>query len=462
MWTWSLIEIFPQTLPIQMEVASTLGVLAASSAGLPAAIIGVGALPAAIAAARGKLIETPIAFLGLSFVFFYGISAFGALLRGLDSSPTFIAAGLTAIYGLFASYVGYLVLRSPARSVAASLPVFKEPWKLGRLRLVQGVLLTLGTVGLAARFIAAGTFTTGEGVAPAALQTDRISEANWSVPLLLAHGVALVIWLALIRRNGTKRDLRFWILGAALYVAVYALVGSRSRILFAFVPAFGVFHLTGRGRKTWRPIVGLIVALAAYIGYGQVRDTIFLESPIRAKTSSIEDYIANHGDLMVFRATMDVMDRYPVYRDFTNGSTLVVPVTNWVPRSVWPEKPLPASAVYTSIFDPRAWDRGVTAVVGLIGELYMNGGHGVVLIGMFVLGGLLRLLGEYRNLARGNTGVDVLYSLMILPVATLARGDLAFVFFNAETSLAIAVGCLVFFSGLRKNAPSSTSIVRRE
>ncbi|GAA5147581.1 hypothetical protein GCM10023340_20210 [Nocardioides marinquilinus] len=110
-----------------------------------------------------------------------------------------------------------------------------------------------------------------------------------------------------------------------------------------------------------------------------------------------------------------IIDKTPVaipYRPITEMA--VAPVTAVIPRAVWPGKPLRVSGLEFY----RAYYRGEgvsSSALTFQGSLYMYGGIGVAVAGMFVLGGALRAVDDARERLGGLRG-GLIATIVFVPV----------------------------------------------
>lgn len=77
--------------------------------------------------------------------------------------------------------------------------------------------------------------------------------------------------------------------------------------------------------------------------------------------------------------------------DFAKGFTLWVAATAWIPRILWPDKPIMAgSSGMVAHFTGLTFAKGTSVGIGHIMELFINYGRWSVFAGVFVIGFLLR------------------------------------------------------------------------
>lgn len=398
---------------------------------------------------KGNTLENPIVLIGLSFFLFGGVSSVGVFMIGVSRYPSYTISIVFSIASLCLTYLVYYFSGKLCLSFAKCLPTFEGRWKTSWLVSMIFLLFFIGFYALKVRLdvIGVNVLHTNSNTLPAALQTDKLLDANWTIPLLSAPAVGIMVWYIFSMRSNWFH-LLLWISVVVFYFITFSALGSRSRLVMVLVPVLFVHHFMIKKLKTSYIVVILISIWLAYIVFGQKRSTIeygYYETAQKMASSYfLVSYLTDHDDLMEFRATLDVVDHYPDKEDFLLGSTILTPITNWVPRRIWPNKPDSASVKYTSKFRPLAWSKGGTAPPGYIGEWYMNFGFPGIVIGMIFLGVAVRVLKEYRDLNSNNSGVNMIYAASSLPVAMIARGCVGYVLTTAETNLFFLIVILVF------------------
>ncbi len=138
------------------------------------------------------------------------------------------------------------------------------------------------------------------------------------------------------------------------------------------------------------------------------------------------------------------------------GSTYLAGITTLIPRSLWPEKPLPGNVVSSVILTPDRYQlTGAETTAGLLGEAFINFGFTGGIIGGLILATLLIIL--ERLLASEDLAVWALGVLLTLRFVNVVRGDLANI--AAPSLIAVAVWLLVY--GGRKTASFRSRVERQ-
>ena len=123
-----------------------------------------------------------------------------------------------------------------------------------------------------------------------------------------------------------------------------------------------------------------------------------------------------------------VPDRYP----FQHGSTLISIAWAPVPRSIWAEKPpVRASTEFSAPIYEHSWQSASVAgdPPGIVGELWINGGWLAVLVGMPLLGAVLRQVERWNQLSAATQGLSSLvYGVFVVQLAPGSHPSMSPVF----------------------------------
>jgi hypothetical protein len=209
------------------------------------------------------------------------------------------------------------------------------------------------------------------GVGAAGALVERI--ASYHAIVIAASRVAVVaavVGTLLVRRLGFVR----WILGLMAATPALWMYGKRSIALLFLVAMLGIWLTTGRESKKSERLAGIIVAAVVFgifsSAYQQIvrpdLDTIRFTTYERQRIDFSRDPVLR---LSVFRAiTEDEPKILPAF-----GQSVVFYATLPVPRSAWPQKPLPYAQYVTSAAldqPPRMWGWGLTT--SILGEVLDN------------------------------------------------------------------------------------------
>lgn len=197
---------------------------------------------------------------------------------------------------------------------------------------------------------------------------SHVARRRWSWPKALAV-LALVAGVELMFVGN-----RVFILMAAAVIAM--LIVWRSGLL-ALV-GFGVVAApVGYAMIVYQEIRAMLFSASAADIASQVRDAA--GTPVK----TIEEYVLSVTESINVNVILQAIHDFGQRFDFLHGATLAKIFFVWIPRAVWPDKPLPITEYAGAAFAPNA---NVALVTTILGEFHMNfGGFGLLLLPAFIL-----------------------------------------------------------------------------
>lgn len=313
--------------------------------------------------------------------------------------PTDVVRGQwIALAGLAALLAGYAL--TPARTSATHEKRRRErDWPLGAILIVAVAMLGLGWT-----ITVAGVF----GLIPPALGSGFIGTLASSI----IFGNALLTIAALRHRSRLA-----WLL-LAVAVPVSSTLGfftgsKRSTLIFPAIVVLTGMFLGGRLRARWllAGALGLMLLypVAQFYRAQVLQDNTLtivdaLSSP-EYTFSALSDFVSGSNQSQYFvqgavatSARLDtigiasvIVRDTPRVSPFQDGRTLGLFFAAFIPRLVWPAKPeIPIGKWITATYGPGPHIDSWTGP-SFIGDLYLNFGIPSVVLGMLVLGALLRL-----------------------------------------------------------------------
>jgi hypothetical protein len=302
--------------------------------------------------------------------------------------------------------------------------------------LAVGVLFVAYVVVLTGPAVTLGTREEANAVREAAwpdLAIRSIVEALSLVPLLIAIG-----GLAELRRRTSSPGVRRLcttgaVLGGVLLLAV---VGpSTARYTIATV-VFAIAVLAGAVRTRTRVRRTVVATLFGFLFIFPIADAFRRADSVDASRQGFFDEYVGNSDYDSF---WQVANALSYWRDglVEPMRQLAGSVLFWVPRGLWPEKPLDTGVTLAQYRDYDVDNLSAP----LWAEALANGGLVAVVIFLFVAGFAVGRLDDrvVRGLRVGGTWVLV---AAVFPVYStiLLRGSLL----QATGTLAVAVACVVF------------------
>jgi hypothetical protein len=439
--------------------------IAGALAFLLAALIGAHMLAVRHSRDTLNLLSLTGAFYLLSF-FFGGVYVWLSLPGGSHTplDVTVSQAGLMAAIVLvtvawLCLAAGYLI--DPFGLIRA---VWRPPSRIARNANSKPVLMSLLGLGWAARIalIAEGNYyhIHTAGSSPSAI--------SW-----LVHTMSLLplISLALVSANAYRRDGGIRSSGARSLPVALVLIelawaiptGSREAIvtivLVVVVVRYYVLH-----RLPSLKVVILTTAIFVLIIFPVVaayRSSDFRASPTKALSTAVEQQLhstntqaADAGEATLARFA-DVTALARIHElgrsrmSFSTEDTLRYSLEGLVPRAFFPQKA--NSSAFGNEFGraygylaPSNFSTAIAATQP--GELYLGGGWTALLLGMAVLGGLLRMMDEYLGARRTDPGILALYALAVPIVLVGLETSIAIGFVGAIKAVVVVAVIIVAVS----------------
>lgn len=363
-------------------------------------------------------------------------------------APAAIAGFVSACSVITGSFLAGRPRRQKAAEFIAERVDARRVYLLSVIALVAAGIY-VASVGVASLFLARGDLAVLSGTSP----TEIIIRAAGTMGLLVAF-VALIHLRAQRRSAGRKWPVLFTAVVLVTLLTVVNPVSSPryyfGTVLLAVVSALGAFATVRRFRAVaLSAIAAIAVVFPALDTFRRSLDTaVTIESPLRSLVS---------GDFDAFAQTANTID-YLAANGVTYGEQLLGPLLFWVPRSVWPGKPLDTGVLvaeykgynFTNLSAPLA------------SELLINFSWIGLVIGMFALGHLLRRLDDRAELQLASVGLPTV-AATVLPFYMLIvyRGSLL----QATANLVVLIAASWFVRArhgkeISSRAPSTSSYAK--
>jgi peptidoglycan/LPS O-acetylase OafA/YrhL len=424
---------------------------AASGLGLLLVIIATTLLTLAVAVVEARrrsagawtaVVVSPLAGALVAWVALFAWRPLSLWLWPSDTTLALTAIGYTpadltraaAIGGLGCAMWTFAYLALLGRTRAA-LPVPQAAGALTRASMWTGIaLIAFGSALVALLFARQGGFAVLAS-APGRLHNEGSGSGYAVLGVWIVQAVALRGLVGVLSGDG-PRARRLLALGS--FAAVLASVAMQARgLLFLGLVAAGVIVLCLRtpSRRAIAATVAVgVVAVAGSAFAQQIRSYSQATSPGQAVTLALKTPPGTFliSDLSVFDNLVALEQLVPGSVERLEGSTLAAVPLAFVPRALWPEKPLPLDQQVTEVLYPGVPAGG--SPVGMQGELLWNFGLAGVVLGALIIGALMGLLARARRRIRGPGGY-ALYAVAIASVvAPLTR---AFAPMATNTAMAL-------------------------
>lgn len=329
------------------------------------------------------------------------------LAAAVDPTAELLGSLIVMEAGAIALWVGVVT----ARKSRATVPGTGEPRphpsflliSLGLTGSIVAAVIRIQSVGGIDRMFAADTF-----------EDRRVLTAGQGVVEVLAYGGLVAVVLLAIRIAADRRRAGgMAVMASSCIVACVPFVAAGQRGIAIGAMALPYFAHQLVARRTPRLLFwSMPLAVVLLVGdsmTGAVRNNLATDQPLFQDVAEIGDRgvprTFNHSELLA------VLRELKADRTELPG-TLVPGLLNWRPRQLFPEKELTTGPVLATMLAPE-WVGAdglhrSSYTTGPVVELYYASGLAAVVIGMFLLGILVRrvadirarfLLGEMRAVA---------------------------------------------------------------
>jgi oligosaccharide repeat unit polymerase len=299
----------------------------------------------------------------------------------------FILAGM-----LLSLTEAFIVMRKPkierpTPSLALPARFVMVLWLLSALPILSEAYLVHITGGLASLTrVIAHRVVEWQGLGPLTVLIKMVAPINlvyFAMGLVYGKRYAALWWLA-------------YLVHLLLFILIGLLQGSRGFVLMHFLFMAVVYHYLRKPLKLRYALIGgtLLLVVGAFLG--TVRNNL---SSLR----SVESLNSMRGDtlnLAIFAYGTKALDCVFAreFSDLQYGKTFFTPVTNFVPRRIWPGKFDPGGVVLTRFTKGYSYTGLSNTSPGLIAEGILNFGYpvGVAAGFMLLLAGIVAIARFYR------------------------------------------------------------------
>ncbi len=270
--------------------------------------------------------------------------------------------------------------------------------------------------------------------------------------------VSIVWYIRILSRKRSLFEKALFFFYTLVSFAIIALQGQKST-LFIMVAAMAIIYNCKLKKIRLQTIVvgvvSLFILLMIYHIYKQeylVLGRVVSISGGAQFWSSVYEFLNSQifGNFMQLQTMSVLIEGMPLPLSYQYGYTYWAGLLMLVPRSIFPDKPLPSTGIFTESFWPAAWqDLGTTLPPGLFGEAYMNFGVAGTIISGLLFG---YVLGRFRASFEQNRNGDMVliyYAILVASILHFFRGELASVTY---LMLSIALPCRLFMSDLKVGA----------
>jgi len=253
----------------------------------------------------------------------------------------------------------------------------------------------------------------------------------------LAVIAVLVNLLSKVINNGERKK-RFWVTSFILLILssiAPITMGFRSAIALPIIQFMLIWHLAYRKIKTKNLILASLFIITGFTLYGIIRE---IPTGVDLNSAALKRIVIENPELAygivsrskgteVVASVIHKLDETKEYEFGWRG--LVEALTIIIPKSIWENKPAPVGERFTTYFfgdalrllrgsEQEVWG-GISPTA--VGELYWHFGWIGVLIGLYVLGKIIRITYNTVLHHARNKGVLLIYAILYTSFAMFAE-----------------------------------------
>jgi hypothetical protein len=175
----------------------------------------------------------------------------------------------------------------------------------------------------------------------------------------------------------------------------------------------------------WSVVPVMIALLVFFSWWGSMRHRSMAD--IVGGKTNLQKHYEMSATKTYFKAVAEpfavaciVMDIFPTVEPYRHGRTLLVTLLGFIPRAVWPDKPIGMGKEITKYTDGIFYNsrHGHSLTITFLGDFYVNGGWFGIVLGGTIFGFLCRIVATYT--AKGMQGRLQVTAARVLVAAVFA------------------------------------------
>lgn len=222
----------------------------------------------------------------------------------------------------------------------------------------------------------------------------------------LYYPISLAYFAIFINRKNRVVQKVFFGIHFSIFILLALLTLSRGTLLTQIVCMGLVFHYSRKKVRTITAVIMLGILLTLASIYGVLRETVSYENgAVKLNWGSQCVSCDVNGSNEKYKSEWMFAGLFPLERillansvDKVYGQTYITAITNFVPRSFWPEKPDPGGVVLTRKYASGFYDEYSHFATGLFPEAMINFGlFGGVIFGFLQLSVCIIILSKIHR-----------------------------------------------------------------
>ena len=257
--------------------------------------------------------------------------------------------------------------------------------------------------------------------------SDTLSEAaphSYLRLLVSFSGLNLFLLSTWLVKYNTKKLLVYslWIASFLTFMFFNFYISQRGAIVFTLVQLTAIsYYIKGFKLPKFKLLIGLVVALSIFQVMSALRGVKDVENQDvnLSVTKALEPAILTTNMIDVSK-TAHIINAIPGKLNYEYGATLVTIFIAWVPRELWPNKPVTNvdNTIGIEVYGASTYGSGGVPP-GIIAELYWNFWIPGVIIGCFLLGFFLKVIDQtvLANISNPNVVLLFVVNFMFIGLA---------------------------------------------
>jgi len=375
---------------------------------------------------KRRSIISPTNLFSTFYVLLYVVMAIDALfLQGRTNDDNFLSslntALVIAILGYLCFYIGFM-LPMGAR-LSQVIPKIGFEWKSSKLIFVSIGLMLISTISSLYTVFSSGGLINHLSQ----LATRRMLYLNRGFLIAFDDLSFLNLYIVFAYWLDTKKGKLLLFFSSLVVLFVLIIHGSRISFFVILITLLSIYIYKGN-KVPFRHIILFSILISAWaVLYGAYTREILpygglvygsLKSSEIVNVSSFISYLLQFWDRLS-RLNFDslsrlifVLPQVPSEINFLYGRSFLGIMTYFIPRVIFPSKPLPIGMLFTQTFYPITYSNGSGVTPSLLVDFYWNFGVLGIIIGMLCFGIFIRTFVKYTENSKYQTGAVVILAII--------------------------------------------------
>lgn len=319
----------------------------------------------------------------------------------MGKSKSFLFSAMLLVFiGIFFLSLGYL---STNKKLVLKNKIFQSDlWEEKKFLRTSFFLMIISISGLILFINSQGGLFSIQSISGYRGVSDTLTGASphgYLRLLVSFSGINLFLLTAWLIRYNSRKLLIYtlWLISFITFIFFNFYISQRGAIVFIFVQLIALnYYMNGFKIPKVKMIIGLIFALAIFQVMSTLRGAVNVENTnIKLSVSKALEPAILTTNMIDVSKTAHIINAIPNKIDFEYGATLVTVFIAWIPRELWPNKPVTNvdNTIGIKVFGANTYGSGAVPP-GLIAEMYWNFWIPGVILGCFLIGFILKIMNQ--------------------------------------------------------------------